>query len=115
MFDSHKLPISWVVTCLTRFATPYLTKLRAIPGQGAKFAVLGTHLKGCSSVGRAADSKSAGRGFEPLRPCQRRKMLSWRRVVRRHLKSGLLIGCCLIILHLIRVPLNYYVQNGIIV
>ena len=42
-------------------------------------------------------------------------MLSWRRVVRRHLKSGLLIGCCLIILHLIRVPLNYYVQNGIIV
>ena len=27
-------------------------------------------LQGCSSVGRAADSKSAGRGFESLRPCR---------------------------------------------
>ena len=29
-----------------------------------------TCLKGCSSVGRASVSKTEGRGFESLRPCQ---------------------------------------------
>ena len=37
----------------------------------AEFAMeTGYPKKGCSSVGRAAVSKTAGRGFETLRPCQ---------------------------------------------
>ena len=38
--------------------------------RSARRAIQGCVVKGCSSVGRAAVSKTAGRGFEPLCPCQ---------------------------------------------
>jgi len=40
-------------------------QLHPRPGWG-----IGTGLDGCSSVGRASVSKTEGRGFESLRPCQ---------------------------------------------
>ena len=41
--------------------------------RSARRAIQGCVVKGCSSVGRAAVSKTAGRGFETLRPCHFRK------------------------------------------